>query len=375
MNQDAPGYIIVEGPIGVGKTSLARRLAATFGSVLLLERAEDNPFLERFYQHPRQAALPTQLSFLLQRVQQLEHLRQGDMFRGRLISDFLLQKDRLFAQLSLDDDELQLYEQVYQHLSVVAPQPDLVIYLQAPVGVLLERVKKRGISYERLMESAYLLRMAVQAHDTTAPVTMDQMVHHCAAVARGRRRALLMADMPFMSYATTEQALCNAARLMQEGGAHMVKLEGGAIQVETVRQLSARGIPVCAHLGLQPQSVHRLGGYRVLGRDCAAAYVMLQDARALQDAGADVLLVESVPTVLAAEITRSVSVPVVGIGAGPACDGQVLVLYDMLGITPGHRPKFARDFMRGQSSVRAAAKDYVQAVKSGAFPAPEHCFN
>jgi len=160
MNQDAPGYIIVEGPIGVGKTSLARRLAATFGSELLLERAEDNPFLERFYQHPRQAALPTQLSFLLQRVQQLEHLRQGDMFRGRLISDFLLQKDRLFAQLTLDDDELQLYEQVYQHLSVVAPQPDLVIYLQAPVGVLLERVKKRGISYERLMESAYLQRLA-----------------------------------------------------------------------------------------------------------------------------------------------------------------------------------------------------------------------
>jgi len=219
------------------------------------------------------------------------------------------------------------------------------------------------------------LGMVVQGHDTTVPVTMDQMVYHCAAVARGRRRALLMADMPFMSYATTEQALCNAARLMQEGGAHMVKLEGGAIQVETVRQLSARGIPVCAHLGLQPQSVHRLGGYRVQGRDSAAANVMLQDARALQDAGADVLLVESVPTVLAAEITRSVSVPVVGIGAGPACDGQVLVLYDMLGITPGHRPKFARDFMRGQSSVRAAVKDYVQAVKSGAFPAPEHCFN
>lgn len=219
------------------------------------------------------------------------------------------------------------------------------------------------------------LGMVVQGRDTTVPVTMDQMVYHCAAVARVRRRALLMADMPFMSYATTEQALRNAARLMQEGGAHMVKLEGGAIQVETVRQLSGRGIPVCAHLGLQPQSVHRLGGYRVQGRDSAAAGMMLQDACALENAGADALLVESVPSALAAEITRAVGVPVIGIGAGPACDGQVLVLYDMLGITPGYRPKFARDFMHGQSSIRAAVKDYVQAVKSGAFPAPEHCFN
>jgi len=160
MSAEAPDYIIVEGPIGVGKTSLARRLAATFSSELLLERAEDNPFLERFYQHPRQAALPTQLSFLLQRVRQLGDLRQGDMFRGRLVSDFLLEKDRLFAQLTLDDDELHLYEQVYDQLAVAAPQPDLVIYLQAPVGVLLERVKKRGIPYERLMESAYLQRLA-----------------------------------------------------------------------------------------------------------------------------------------------------------------------------------------------------------------------
>lgn len=160
MSQEAPGYIIVEGPIGVGKTSLARRLAVTFNSELLLERAEDNPFLERFYQHPRQAALPTQLSFLLQRVRQVGHLRQGDMFRGRLIGDFLLEKDRLFAQLTLDDDELHLYEQVYDNLTVAAPRPDLVIYLQAPVEVLLERIKKRGISYERLIESAYLQRLA-----------------------------------------------------------------------------------------------------------------------------------------------------------------------------------------------------------------------
>lgn len=142
-----------------------------------------------------------------------------------------------------------------------------------------------------------------------------------------------------------------------------------------MRQLTARGIPVCAHLGLQPQSVHRLGGYRVQGRDPAAARQMLQDAQALQTAGADVLLVESIPGALAAEITGAMDIPVIGIGAGPACDGQVLVLYDMLGITPGHRPKFTRDFMQGQASVAAAVESYVLAVKSGAFPAAEHGFN
>lgn len=219
------------------------------------------------------------------------------------------------------------------------------------------------------------LGMVVQGLDSTVPVTMDDMVYHSAAVARGRRRALLMVDMPFMSYATPTQALINAARLMQEGGAHMVKLEGGALQVETVRQLTARGIPVCAHLGLQPQSIHRLGSYRVQGRDAAAARAMVQDAKALQEAGADVLLLESIPVTLAAEITRAAEIPVIGIGAGPDCDGQVLVLYDMLGITPGKRPKFAREFMTGQPHIRAAVESYVEAVKSGAFPASEHCFS
>jgi 3-methyl-2-oxobutanoate hydroxymethyltransferase len=219
------------------------------------------------------------------------------------------------------------------------------------------------------------LGMVVQGHDTTVPVTMDDMVYHSALVARGRRRALLMVDMPFMSYATPQQALVNAARLMQEGGAHMVKLEGGALQVETVRQLTERGIPVCAHLGLQPQSVHRLGGYRVQGRDAVAARAMVQDGKDLQAAGADVLLLESIPVSLAAEITRAVEIPVIGIGAGPDCDGQVLVLYDMLGITLGKRPKFAKDFMTGQPHVRAAVESYIEAVKRGVFPAPEHCFS
>ena len=156
----APSYIIVEGPIGVGKTSLARRLAGTFGSELLLERAEDNPFLERYYQNPRPMALPTQLSFLFQRVQQLQGLRQGDLFRAQVVGDFLLEKDPLFARLTLDDDELRLYEQVYRHLDLSPPAPDLVIYLQAPVEILIERVRKRGVPYERWIESAYLQRLA-----------------------------------------------------------------------------------------------------------------------------------------------------------------------------------------------------------------------
>jgi len=219
------------------------------------------------------------------------------------------------------------------------------------------------------------LGMVVQGRDSTVPVTMADMIYHAGAVARGRRRALLMVDMPFMSYATAEQAMLNAARLMQEGGAHIVKLEVNALQVETVAQLTARGIPVCGHLGLHPQSVHRLGGYRVQGRDAAAARAMVQDAKALQAAGADVLLLESVPAGLAAEITQAVDIPVIGIGAGPGCDGQVLVLYDMLGITPGRRPKFAKDFMPGQADIRSAVKRYVAAVRQGDFPAPEHCFS
>lgn len=219
------------------------------------------------------------------------------------------------------------------------------------------------------------LGMVVQGHASTLPVTMNDMVYHSACVARGRSRALLMTDMPFMSYATAEQALHNAARLMQEGGAHMVKLEGGAVQVDIVRQLTARGIPVCAHLGLQPQSVHKLGGYRVQGRDVSIAQKMREDAHALQEAGADMLLLECVPASLAEEITKAVDVPVIGIGAGAGCDAQVLVLYDMLGITVGKRPKFSKDFMTGQPTLQAAIEAYVHAVKNGSFPAAEHTFS
>lgn len=238
-------------------------------------------------------------------------------------------------------------------------------------------------SFARLIDDAGVevilvgdsLGMVVQGRETTLPVTVDDIVYHSRCVARGRSRALLMVDMPFMSYATPEQALHNAARLMQEGGAHIVKLEGGAVQADIVRQLTERGIPVCAHLGLQPQSVHKLGGYRVQGREASAAQVMRDDARALQAAGADMLLLECVPVALAAEITLASEIPVIGIGAGPGCDAQVLVLYDMLGITLGKRPKFSKNFMQDNSTPQAAIAAYVQAVKHGAFPAPEHTFN
>jgi len=214
----------------------------------------------------------------------------------------------------------------------------------------------------------------VQGHDATVHVTMDDMVYHARLVARGRRRALLMVDMPFMSFATPEWALANAARLVGEGFAQMVKLEGGAAQLEVVRRLSQEGVSVCAHLGLRPQSILRLGGYKVQGREEAAGRAMLDEARRLEDAGADVILLECVPSALGRAVTEAVEAPVIGIGAGPDCDGQILVLYDVLGITPGRRPRFAKDFLAGGGSVPRALADYVRAVKAGEFPGPEHGF-
>lgn len=218
------------------------------------------------------------------------------------------------------------------------------------------------------------LGMVIQGHDSTLPVTVDDMIYHCQAVARGCQRALLMVDMPFMADASPAQALASAARLMKEGGAHIVKLEGGAVMAETITHLSGRGIPVCAHLGLLPQSINKLGAYRVQGRDDESARQILADARLLEQAGADVLLLECVPGHLAAAVSSQAAVPVIGIGAGNACDAQVLVLYDMLGITAGKRPRFSRDFLAETGSVSAAVAAYVQAVRSGEFPGAEHSF-
>ncbi|AOV16586.1 3-methyl-2-oxobutanoate hydroxymethyltransferase [Acidihalobacter aeolianus] len=218
------------------------------------------------------------------------------------------------------------------------------------------------------------LGMVMQGHDTTISVTMDEMTYHTRLAAAGRRHALLMADLPFMSFAEPASALRNAARLMQEGGAEVVKLEGGADQVVVVERLSANGVPVCAHLGLRPQFVHKLGGYRVQGRDDETADMLRRDARSLAAAGAELILLECVPAKLAAEITETSDIPVIGIGAGAACDGQILVLHDVLGITPGKPPRFARNFMPGHDSVGAALRAYVEAVRDGSFPAPEHGF-
>ena len=218
------------------------------------------------------------------------------------------------------------------------------------------------------------LGMVIQGYDTTVPVTLETVIYHCKAVARGLYRPFLMADMPFMTYTSREQALQNAVRLMQEGGAKMVKLEGGAGQVEIVEFLARHDIPLCAHLGLKPQSVHKTGGFRVQGREETAAEQMKRDARALQDAGADVVLLECIPAQLGAEITSELHVPVIGIGAGPDTDGQILVLYDVLDITPGRKPRFVRNCMAGHDSPLEALKSYVEAVKSRAYPAPEHCF-
>ena len=214
----------------------------------------------------------------------------------------------------------------------------------------------------------------IQGHATTVPVTVDDIVYHTKNVARGLKHAFLMADMPFISYPTPEIALANAARLMQEGGAKMVKLEGSGHQADIVRYLTENGVPVCAHLGLRPQFVHKLGGFSVQGREAAAARQMLQDAKLLEKAGADMILLELVPASLARKITAAVKVPVIGIGAGKQVDGQILVLYDMLDITPGHRPKFVRNFMQGAASPAAGVAAYVKAVRDGSYPAKEHEF-
>jgi len=218
------------------------------------------------------------------------------------------------------------------------------------------------------------LGMVIQGHDSTLPVAVEEMVYHTGCVAEGRRRAFLIADMPFMSYSSSDQALATAGRLMKEGGAQMVKLEGGATQLETVRRLTSHGIPVCAHLGLLPQSVHRIGGYKVQGQDEASARILQEDALALEEAGAQMLVLECVPARLAADISESLAIPVIGIGAGAGCDGQVLVLYDMLGITPGKPPSFVRNFMAEGGTIQQAVAAYVAAVRNGSFPSPEQSF-
>jgi 3-methyl-2-oxobutanoate hydroxymethyltransferase len=216
--------------------------------------------------------------------------------------------------------------------------------------------------------------MVIQGHDTTVPVTMDHIVYHTRAVARGLHRPFLIADLPFMSYPSKDRALESSVRLMQEGGAKMVKLESGGSQAEIVEFLAGHDIAVCAHLGLRPQSVHKTGGFRVQGRQQDAAAQMLENAKRLESAGADIVLLECIPADLGKAITEELHVPVIGIGAGPGTDGQILVLYDILDITTGRKPRFVQNFMQGAADNREALKRYVEAVRTGAYPAPEHCF-
>ena len=238
-------------------------------------------------------------------------------------------------------------------------------------------------SFARLLENAGVdvvlvgdsLGMVIQGEETTLPVSVEDMLYHTQCVAKGLSNALLITDMPFLSFTSEEEAVLNAGLFMKQGGAHMVKLEGGVDQADTVAALNKNGIPVCAHLGLQPQYVHKIGGYRVQGRDDEAAEKMLQDALTLQDAGADLMLLECVPASLASKITDALNIPVIGIGAGVDCDGQILVLYDILDISLGLRPKFSKNFMSDAVGIEKAIQKYVSAVKHTEFPSVEHTFS
>ena len=217
------------------------------------------------------------------------------------------------------------------------------------------------------------LGMVCNGHQSTLPVTVAEVAYHTAAVARGNKSAMVLADMPFGSYGTPEAAFNNAVQLIQ-AGAHMVKLEGGAWLADTVRFLTDRAVPVCAHLGLTPQSVHQLGGYKVQGKTIESADQLKADAKLLQAAGATLLVLEAIPTALGKEVTDLLVIPTIGIGAGPDCSGQVLVMHDLLGVFPGRKARFVKNFMDGQASIDAAVSAYVAAVKDGSFPATEHCF-
>ncbi|MCX8048394.1 MAG: 3-methyl-2-oxobutanoate hydroxymethyltransferase [Methylohalobius sp.] len=255
----------------------------------------------------------------------------------------------------------------------------------------LRQFKRRGekiacltcydASFARVLEAAGVeillvgdsLGVVIQGHATTVPVRLADMVYHTRWVSRATEKALVIADLPFATYTDRRRALISAARLVQAGGAQMIKLEGGRGRVEVVQALVAEGIPVCGHLGLLPQSIYRLGRYRVQGRQPQEAQKLLEDACLLEQAGVELLVLECVPADLAAAITAEVAVPTIGIGAGPACDGQVLVLYDLLGLTP--KPaRFVQDFLIGKNSIQAAVAEYVAAVKEGRFPTEQHAY-
>jgi len=237
-------------------------------------------------------------------------------------------------------------------------------------------------SFAQLMEQAGIdiilvgdsLGMVIQGKESTVPVSMQEMIYHTQIVSRATKSSMIMADLPFATTYTPEVAYQNAARLMAEGEAQIVKIEGGQVMLKTIAYLSERGIPVCAHLGLLPQSVYKMGGYKVQGKDHESAKQIINEAALMEDAGADIVLLECVPKTLATEISKQLTVPVIGIGAGNGCDAQVLVCYDMLGITHGGGPSFSKNFLRDTGSVIAAFEAYKKAVKSGQFPNDDQSF-
>ncbi|WP_240669171.1 3-methyl-2-oxobutanoate hydroxymethyltransferase [Dyella sp. M7H15-1] len=248
-----------------------------------------------------------------------------------------------------------------------------IVMLTAYDASFAAQVEHAGVDIALVGDS---LGMVVQGQRSTLPVTLEQMVYHTTLVSRGLSATLLTADMSFMAGRDVAYALEAGARLVGEAGAAMVKIEGAAPHIlESIHALTERAIPVCAHLGLTPQSVHQFGGYKVQGRAQDDAERVLSQAHAVQQAGASLLVLEGVPTPLGERVTKALDIPVIGIGAGPHCDGQVLVIYDMLGITPGKRPKFSKDFLAGRGSVSEAIATYVADVRSGAFPAAEHGYH
>lgn len=258
-------------------------------------------------------------------------------------------------------------------LRAMKSQGKRIVMLTAYDASFAWQLEAAGIDVALVGDS---LGMVVQGHASTLPVTLEHMVYHTAAVARGLSATLLVADLPFMADRDVAHVLEAGARLVGEAGAAMVKIEGASAHVlEGISALTSRSIPVCAHLGLTPQSVHRFGGFRIQGREQDAADRVLEEALAVQAAGAELLVIEGVPVELGRRVTEALMIPVIGIGAGPHCDGQVLVIHDMLGVTPGKRPKFSKDFLAGRDSVAAAITAYAEDVRNGVFPAPEHCFN
>ncbi len=244
--------------------------------------------------------------------------------------------------------------------------------LTAYDAIFSSLVSRSGVKIMLVGDS---LGMVLQGHDSTLPVTVEDIAYHLDCVKRGNQGALIMADLPFMSYASASQSLESSAHLMRHG-AHIVKLEGGAWLARSTRLLTERGIPVCAHMGLTPQSINRIGGYRVQGRNPDQAALILDEARLLEEAGAAMLLLECVPADLAAKISEAVEAPVIGIGAGAATDGQIMVLHDLLGMqTTGIKPpRFVKNFLAETDSIAAAIREYVRAVEDGDFPSPAHCF-